>query len=309
MTTLFITYQALLATAKPSLSLYNHPSHYRLQWRQRQLLVKRNNDRAPLHLPPLENPHWLSECLQRSPVQLVKLAANLSEAELEFWANACASAGKAAFLNVPNTNELPKKQQRFKWWLKRLFDWSAALLLLILLAPIMLVIAGLIGLQSPGPIFFSQWRVGERGRLFRLLKFRTMVVGAEQLHHQVMGCQPGLHKCENDPRVTAIGRWLRKFSLDELPQLINVLRGEMSLVGPRPWALFDALRLNPQVRHRLSGLPGITGTWQVLARSHLRDLDAATWIDLSYLSNWSIWQDFKILLMTIPKVLLGFGAY
>jgi lipopolysaccharide/colanic/teichoic acid biosynthesis glycosyltransferase len=204
---------------------------------------------------------------------------------------------------------LPKKQQRFKWWLKRIFDWSAALLLLGLLAPIMLIIAGLIWLQSPGPIFFAQWRVGERGKLFRLLKFRTMVVGAEHLHHQIMSGQSGLHKCENDPRVTAIGRWLRKFSLDELPQLINVLRGEMSLVGPRPWALFDALRLSPNVRHRLSGLPGITGTWQVLARSNLRDLEAATWIDLGYLSNWSIWQDFKILLMTIPKVLLGFGAY
>jgi lipopolysaccharide/colanic/teichoic acid biosynthesis glycosyltransferase len=307
MTTLFVSNQVLAPEVE--VSSYRHPSHYKLQWRQKQLLIKRVQEPTKPHLPPLENPHWLSECLQRSPIQLVKLAADLSEPELEFWANACASAGKAAFLHVPNTSKLPKKQQRFKWWLKRIFDWSAALLLLGLLAPIMLIIAGLIWLQSPGPIFFAQWRVGERGKLFRLLKFRTMVVGAEHLHHQIMSGQSGLHKCENDPRVTAIGRWLRKFSLDELPQLINVLRGEMSLVGPRPWALFDALRLSPNVRHRLSGLPGITGTWQVLARSNLRDLEAATWIDLGYLSNWSIWQDFKILLMTIPKVLLGFGAY
>lgn len=307
MSALSLSNQVLTPAVEPS--PYNHPSYYRLQWRQKQLLVKRTQKATKPHLPPLECAEWLSECLQRSPIQLVKLAADFTEPELEFWANACAKAGKAAFLQVPNTSKLPKKQQQFKWWVKRLFDWSAALLLLGLLAPIMLLIAGLIWLQSPGPIFFSQWRVGERGRLFRLLKFRTMVVGAERLHHQVMGYQPGLHKCENDPRITPIGRWLRKFSLDELPQLINVLRGEMSLVGPRPWALFDALRLSPHVRHRLSGLPGITGTWQVLARSNLRDLDAATWIDLSYLSNWSIWQDFKILLMTIPKVLSGFGAY
>jgi lipopolysaccharide/colanic/teichoic acid biosynthesis glycosyltransferase len=136
-----------------------------------------------------------------------------------------------------------------------------------------------------------------------------MVTGAELYHHQVMGHQAGLHKCENDPRVTPIGRWMRKYSLDELPQLFNVLRGEMSLVGPRPWALYDAVRLSPAVRQRLNALPGITGIWQVTGRSHLRDLDAVNRVDLRYMGNWSLRQDFKILLLTVPKVLSGFGAF
>jgi lipopolysaccharide/colanic/teichoic acid biosynthesis glycosyltransferase len=173
----------------------------------------------------------------------------------------------------------------------------------------MAVIALLVKTSSPGPIFFSQWRVGERGKLFRIIKFRTMVVNAEQLHHQVMGHQTGLHKLKNDPRVTPVGRWLRKLSLDELPQLWNVLRGEMSLVGPRPWALYDAVRIGVAQRQRLNALPGITGAWQVNGRSHLLDLHLVNSCDLHYLRTWSLWQDLKFLMLTIPKVLTGFGAY
>ena len=136
-----------------------------------------------------------------------------------------------------------------------------------------------------------------------------MVVDAEQKHHEVMGNSKGLHKLENDPRVTFIGRWLRKYSLDELPQLFNVLRGEMSLVGPRPWALYDALRLSERGKARLNALPGITGAWQVGGRSNQLDLDAVTKWDLEYLAGWSLISDLQILLMTIPKVISGFGAY
>lgn len=282
---------------------------YALKWRQKQLLLRLAQGAKPPYLPPLQEQAWLTECLQRSPVQLVKLPAEIAETDLAFWADACANAGKAIFLHVPSTRELPRTQKRVRWWLKRVIDWSLSALLLLILSPLMLALAGLIRWQSPGPIFFKQWRVGERGKLFRILKFRTMVVGAEQLHHQVMGNQPGLHKCEDDPRITPLGRWMRKYSLDELPQLINVLRGEMSLVGPRPWALYDAVRLSPNVRHRLNALPGITGIWQVSRRSTLRDLDLVNRIDLGYLGAWSFRQDLKILLMTIPKVLSGFGAY
>jgi len=150
--------------------------------------------------------------------------------------------------------------------------------------------------------------VGERGRLFRIIKFRSMVTNADQLHAQVMSGQTGLHKCEDDPRVTTVGRWMRKYSLDELPQLFNVLRGEMSLVGPRPWALYDALRINGNAKRRLNSLPGVTGAWQVSARSTMLNIDAVTECDLQYLRNWSLWSDLKILLMTVPKVLSGFGA-
>lgn len=262
---------------------------------------------ARVHRP--ENPQWLVERLRRSPIQRVLLSANLPQTDLELWANAATSVGKVVYLRVPNTPELPKKKNCFLWWVKRLIDWSLSALLLVLLSPLMFVLAMLIKRESPGPIFFQQWRTGERGRLFRIYKFRTMIADAEQMHHQVMGEQAGLHKREDDPRVTPIGAWMRKYSLDEIPQLLNVLRGDMSLVGPRPWALYDALRIPPEMQHRLSALPGVTGMWQVSARSSVRDLHSVSVQDLSYLRHWSIWTDMDILLKTIPRVLTGFGAY
>lgn len=284
-------------------------THYALTWRQKQLLLTVSPQPTTPPLTALDSEQLLAECLERSPIHLVKLTPDIGEAALAMWADACAKANKGAYLSVPSTAFLPKKQNRLKWWLKRIVDWSAAALLMLVIGPLMLGLSVLMLLQSPGPIFFSQWRVGERGKLFRILKFRTMVTGAELYHHQVMGHQTGLHKREDDPRVTPIGRWMRKYSLDELPQIINVLRGEMSLVGPRPWALYDAVRLSPAVRQRLNALPGITGIWQVTGRSHLRDLDAVNRVDLRYLGNWSLRQDFKILLLTVPKVLSGFGAF
>ncbi len=305
MSTLFRLNNAL---AKTPASQRDRTSYYALTWRQKQLFLSLSPQPKTPPLPPLDE-QLLSDCLQRSPIQLVKLTPDLNEAELSLWANACARVNKASYLRVPSTATLPKKQSQQKWWLKRLVDWSVAASLLLVLGPLLLVLSFLTLMQSPGPIFFSQWRVGERGKLFRILKFRTMFTGAELLHHQVMGDQSGLHKCEDDPRVTPAGRWMRRYSLDELPQLFNVLRGEMSLVGPRPWALYDAVRLSPAVRHRLNALPGITGMWQVSGRSHLRDLEAVNRVDLRYLGDWSLRQDFKILLLTVPKVLSGFGAF
>ncbi|MBD2020808.1 sugar transferase [Leptolyngbya sp. FACHB-36] len=283
-------------------------SNYLLKWRQDQLLVTKNPSQTEM-LPSFEAYLRLVACIDRSPVKLVRLSSTFGEREISLWANACSQAGKAVFLQVPNTATLPKKQAGFSWRLKRAFDLVLATLLLLLLGPVLLTIALIIRLDSPGPILFQQWRVGERGKLFRIFKFRTMIVGAEALHHQVMGNQSGLHKHTNDPRLTSIGRWLRKYSLDELPQLFNVLRGEMSLVGPRPWALYDAVRISPDMRQRLNALPGITGSWQVTSRSNLLDLNAVNRHDLDYLSSWSLWQDIKILLMTLPKVISGFGAY
>jgi lipopolysaccharide/colanic/teichoic acid biosynthesis glycosyltransferase len=281
-------------------------SPYALRWRQQMLLVTRTdekNNRSP------DDPNRLVGCLRFSPVELVKLDPTLNEATLMLWANACQSTGKAAFLSLPSAPELPHKRAKLTWMVKCLVDRVTAALLLVLLSPLMLGLAALIWTQSPGPILFRQWRVGKRGKLFQIFKFRTMILGAEHLHHQVMQHQTGLHKLENDPRLMPVARWLRRYSLDELPQLINVLRGEMSLVGPRPWALYDAVRVSPSMLHRLNALPGMTGLWQVEMRSHLRDIDAVNRCDLDYLQNWSPLQDLKILLLTIPKVLMGFGAY
>lgn len=133
-------------------------------------------------------------------------------------------------------------------------------------------------------------------------------MSAESLHDQVMGDRQGLHQHENDPRITPLGRWLHKYGLDELPQLYNVLRGEISLVGPLPWALDDAVRIQPDVQKRLNALPGITGFWQVKARSKLLSIDVVNRCDLRYLRQWSLWRDLQILLLTVPKALSGFGT-
>ena len=278
-----------------------------LKWRRKSLIVKRVSKGTPHSFPALTRKQWIESCLRNSWITRVCIDRALGERGIKLWADACHQANKPIFVRIPSNSNLPSCSQTNFWRIKRVFDWLAAVAILTLIAPVILTIALAIAVFTPGPIFYRQWRVGQRGRLFRMYKFRTMVVDAEQKHHELMVAQAGLHKLENDPRVTVIGKWLRKYSLDELPQLFNVLRGEMSLVGPRPWALYDALRLSNKAR--LNALPGITGAWQVEGRSHVLDLEAVTKWDLDYLSNWSLARDLKILLLTIPKVIAGFGAY
>jgi lipopolysaccharide/colanic/teichoic acid biosynthesis glycosyltransferase len=285
------------------------PGDYKLTWRQRKLIVRACSDENSVVFLSPRNQDWLVSCLERSPVILIKLDLSLGETRLKSWADACLRAKKPAYLRLHQNPSAPQKKRPQLWHMKRALDWVVAALLLVSLSPLLLFLAGLIKAVSPGPIFFKQWRVGERGKLFQIIKFRTMVVGADRLHHQVMQNQNGLHKLQDDPRITPLGRWMRKYSLDELPQLLNVLRGEMSLVGPRPWALYDAVRISPELQHRLNALPGITGAWQVESRSHLRDLNLVNRGDLKYLHTWSLQQDLKFLLLTIPKVITGFGAY
>ena len=182
-------------------------------------------------------------------------------------------------------------------------------------APVLLAIALLIRLDSPGPVLFRQVRRGHRGRPFRMLKFRTMVADAEQRLGDLESCNESaggvLFKLRHDPRVTRLGRFLRRSSLDELPQLINVLKGEMSLVGPRPLQLRDSDRLravDPQgYRRRLQVLPGLTGPWQVGGRSDL-DYEQMVELDLDYVANHSLGRDLVIIGRTIPTVVFRRGA-
>lgn len=194
---------------------------------------------------------------------------------------------------------------------KRLFDMVASALLLLLLAPLMLGIALLIKLESPGPIFFKQERIGEHGRRFKMIKFRSMYNDADWRWQEVAQRDANgrlLHKSSGDPRVTRIGRKLRRTSLDELPQLINVLRGEMSLVGPRPEMPYIAAEYEPWQWQRFRVPPGITGWWQVNGRSE-KPMHLHTEDDLYYIQNYSFWLDLRILLKTISVVLSGHGAY
>jgi exopolysaccharide biosynthesis polyprenyl glycosylphosphotransferase len=195
---------------------------------------------------------------------------------------------------------------------KQLLDFVGAVLLVLVTGLPMLVIAVLIKITSPGPVMFRQQRSGLNGSPFSIYKFRTMVSNAEQFKHELaaMNEMSGpVFKVTNDPRITPIGKWLRRTSLDELPQLFNVLRGEMSLVGPRPLPVDEVKRFNDLAhRRRLSVKPGITCLWQVSGRNKISDFKDWVRLDLQYIDNWSFWLDLIILLRTVPVVLLGTGA-
>jgi len=188
---------------------------------------------------------------------------------------------------------------------KRAFDLFGASLGLLAISPMLIAIAIAIKLDSRGPVFFRQLRVGRHGHRFYMLKFRTMVPDAEELKDSLRHrneAQEGLFKIAEDPRVTRVGRLLRRSALDELPQLLNIVRGEMSLVGPRPLVVDEDQRVEGWHRRRLELMPGMTGPWQILgpARVPLREMVA---IDYLYVANWSLWTDVKILLRTVPHVL------
>jgi exopolysaccharide biosynthesis polyprenyl glycosylphosphotransferase len=198
-----------------------------------------------------------------------------------------------------------------EWILKRTFDLVVSLFVLIVGLPLWLLIAFGVTLTSPGPILYRDRRIGLGEREFDMLKFRTMYADAAE--HQAFLEQANeasgpLFKIRRDPRVTPVGVVLRRFSLDEIPQLFNVLRGEMSLVGPRPLPLRDYERLSDWHRKRYNVLPGITGLWQISGRSNL-GFDDLVRLDFYYLENWSLWLDIAILVRTIPAVLGARGAY
>jgi len=195
---------------------------------------------------------------------------------------------------------------------KLLLDFFGSLVLIILTAPLLTMIALLIKLTSSGPVFFRQQRSGLNGAPFTIYKFRTMTSNAEQLKHELaaMNEMSGpVFKVTNDPRITPVGKFLRKWSLDELPQFFNVLRGEMSLVGPRPLPVDEVRRFSDLAhRRRLSVKPGLTCLWQVKGRNQISDFKEWVRLDLEYIDTWSFWLDLQILLQTIPAVLRGTGA-
>jgi lipopolysaccharide/colanic/teichoic acid biosynthesis glycosyltransferase len=208
---------------------------------------------------------------------------------------------------------LPHRRQR---WLKRGIDLVAAAVFLVLMLPTLVCIALLVCVSSPGPIVFRQQRIGRNGSSFTLLKFRTMYCNASSAVHEayyrtlVQGTAEAngtTFKLRNDARITPLGRWLRRLSLDELPQLINVLRGEMSLVGPRPPLPYEVDQYGPRELGRLVVPPGLTGLWQVSGRATL-DFQQMIDLDLAYIDGWSLWMDLRILAQTPLVVVAGRGA-
>ena len=195
---------------------------------------------------------------------------------------------------------------------KQVIDFTGAFVALLTLSPVFFAVMILIKRTSPGPIFFRQQRSGLNGQPFTMLKFRSMCTDAEQKKHELEALNEmtgPVFKISNDPRITPIGRWLRKYSVDELPQLYNVLKGEMSLVGPRPLPVDEVKRFDDfSHRRRLSVKPGLTCLWQISGRNNVTNFKEWVRLDLEYIDNWTIWLDLKILLRTIPVVFFGTGA-
>jgi exopolysaccharide biosynthesis polyprenyl glycosylphosphotransferase len=193
---------------------------------------------------------------------------------------------------------------------KRVFDIVFSFCVLVAMVPVFLVVALAVKLDSPGSVFYLSDRIGKRGRTFRCVKFRTMVADAEERKADLMHMNERdgvLFKVSNDPRVTRLGRWMRKYSIDELPQFWNVLRGEMSVVGPRPPLGDEVKEYNLSHLRRLEVTPGITGLWQVQGRQD-PSFSSYVSLDVTYIDTWSIWLDFKIILRTVAVVFAGTGV-
>jgi exopolysaccharide biosynthesis polyprenyl glycosylphosphotransferase len=212
---------------------------------------------------------------------------------------------------VPLFELRPPMLTGLAWVSKRAFDLVVAAVVVIVGIPLWLLIAAAIKIDSRGRVLYVDRRVGVGEREFGMLKFRTMISDAAERQAELEGeneASGALFKIRDDPRVTRVGRWLRRFSLDELPQLANVLRGQMSLVGPRPLPLRDHALLSDWHRARYHVLPGMTGLWQISGRSGL-EFDDLVRLDFTYIENWSIWSDVTIIARTIPAVISGRGAY
>lgn len=286
-------------------------------------------DRTWAGVPILGSIHDLPQLLHERTIDEVVIATHgLTSPDSELLMAACDEQGKPVRLLVlPEIHDGRRVSLEWQYGLpfvslarverstealalKRLMDMLGSAVLLLLLGPLMLVIAGLILLTMGRPVLFGQDRIGHHGRRFRMLKFRSMLADAESRREQLAALNEAdgpVFKIARDPRITPLGRVLRKFSLDELPQLFNVLAGSMSLVGPRPLPVAEQQQIRGASRRRLAMRPGITGPWQVGGRSDVRFEEWMRW-DLDYVDNWSILLDLKLLLLTVPAVIAGRGA-
>ncbi len=272
----------------------------------------------------------LGGILQQEVVDEIVFAVNMQElARLEPVMQHCADVGMRTrvqleflpaaysriylekFRDVQLLSLSSAPDSELRLFFKRVFDAALSFAVLIVFSPLLLCIAAMIRVTSPGPVLFRQTRCGLGGRRFMLYKFRSMINNAEQMRaelHQLNELDGPVFKISDDPRITTVGRWLRRFSLDELPQLWNILRGDMSFVGPRPAVPEEVEQYEDWQRRRLRMRPGLTCTWVLEGRNHV-DFNRWMQLDLTYIDNWSLWLDFKIFLRTIPIVLSGRGAY
>ncbi|MBN1756118.1 sugar transferase [bacterium] len=271
----------------------------------KRVLIQNNIDQlilADTHLPEEKIIWIIYECRKENVLfEMVPMFHNLMRGNVH-----SVTMGSLTMLSFPDI--ALKGWQRVA---KRLFDLILSVCFLVLCLPLIIIIALVIKLTTTGPVFFKQKRVGRNGRIFDMLKFRTMCLKAEELQeclHPLNESDGPFFKIRCDPRITRPGRFLRRFSLDELPQLFNVAKGEMSLVGPRPPLLSELREYRKWHLKRIDTIPGLTGLWQVSGRSDL-PFDTMAKLDLYYINNWSLWMDLTILVRTIPAIISGKGAY
>ena len=254
----------------------------------------------------------MQELAQLEPVMQHCAEVGLkTRVQLEFLPAAYSRIYLEKFRDVQLLSLSSAPDSELRLFFKRVFDIVVSGASLIVLSPLLACIAAMIRITSPGPVLFEQTRCGLGGRGFTLYKFRSMINNAEQMRaelHQLNELDGPVFKISDDPRITAVGRWLRRFSLDELPQLWNILRGDMSFVGPRPAVPEEVNQYENWQKRRLRMRPGLTCTWVLEGRNHV-DFNRWMQLDLTYIDNWSLWLDAKIFLRTIPIVLSGRGAY
>ncbi|MEO1427843.1 MAG: heterocyst development glycosyltransferase HepC [Cyanobacteria bacterium J06633_8] len=235
----------------------NSSTYCTLQWRRNQLLVKPVGTVKQPHMPLLDNDESLRECLEHSSVKLVRIDPKLGEEKVKLWANAANSASKAIYLRIGAVRKQSKYSSNLLWWLKRVSEWAMANVILLAISPLMLLLAVLMKIEAQTPLFERSWYVGERGRLFQSIKFRTTSVKA------------------TEEKTTQLGNWMVKYGLNNLPQLLNVIRGEMGLFGSRCCTLEDAVKLTPETQKQLNNLPGMMSSWELEAEeSNILHLDS-----------------------------------
>ena len=213
--------------------------------------------------------------------------------------------------NIKIDGEKLKHQYAYRM-VKRIFDVVASAIALVLLSPLFLILTIAIKIDDPnGPVFYTQTRVGKNGKTFQIIKFRSMISNADKLLARLKNqneVEGAMFKMKNDPRITRVGRFIRKYSLDELPQLINVIGGSMSIVGPRPPLISEVEQYTDYDKQRLMVVPGCTGMWQVGGRNDV-DFDEMVRLDLTYIQNRSVWLDLKIMFETVKIMIVPNGAY
>jgi lipopolysaccharide/colanic/teichoic acid biosynthesis glycosyltransferase len=261
-----------------------------LKWKLRKLLVSHELHQK-IHLDPIENISWLVDCLSHSSTQRVCVDLALGNEMLYLWADACQKSKKSLFIRVPSNPNLPQISYPLQWALKGLIDRLIALSLIILTSPILIFFAFLIPLTSSGPLISSQWCIGQRGRLFQIMRFRTTMKNEEGKYFQNNNSLKEPLNLMNNPRRNFLGDWMHKYQLDLLPQLINVIKGDISIVGPKALHLYEATSIKAENRSCLRMLPGITGSF----------MPGESYCKSNKLESWSLLNDFKLLIKFILK--------